>query len=54
VTHSSQRNTITSIMYTVVTSMLNPIAWGKRMWREPWRDSSEELLLVLDGSVIWE
>jgi olfactory receptor len=26
VTHSSQRNTITSIMYTVVTSMLNPIA----------------------------
>jgi olfactory receptor len=30
VTHSSQRNTITSIMYTVVTPMLNPFIYSLR------------------------
>ncbi|KFO37648.1 Olfactory receptor 867 [Fukomys damarensis] len=53
VTHSSQGSTVSSVMYTVVTPMMNPFIYSLRNKdvKGPWEDSSAEQALVFDGPI---
>lgn len=56
VTHSSLRNSVASVMYTVVTPMLNLFIYSLRNKdvKGPWEGFSTEQPLVSDGSLTSE